>query len=90
MKTVAIRDLKNWNQASVEVRGWLYNKRSSGKIAFLIVRDGSGLLQCVISRQEQPEMFALVKDLALETALIVRGKIRLEKRSPGGVEMDPL
>ncbi len=90
MKTVAIKDLKNWNRVSVEVRGWLYNKRSSGKIAFLIVRDGSGLLQCVITKQEQPELFALVKDLSLETALIVRGRIRLEDRSPGGVEMDPI
>ena len=74
---------------SVEIAGWLYNLRRSGKICFPQVRDGTGILQCVAVKNALPEpVFEALKDLTQESSLIVRGKIRAESRAPGGFEMD--
>lgn len=73
----------------VELAGWLYNLRSSGKICFPQVRDGSGIMQCVaVKAQIGDEAFETLKRLTQESSLIVRGKIRAEQRAPGGFEMD--
>ncbi|HTO90464.1 MAG TPA: asparagine--tRNA ligase [Candidatus Sulfotelmatobacter sp.] len=73
---------------SVEVRGWLTHRRSSGKIQFLVVRDGSGVLQCVAGREDlTPEAWQASSELGQESALVVRGDLRADPRSPGGVEM---
>jgi asparaginyl-tRNA synthetase len=74
---------------TVEIAGWLYNLRKSGKIVFPIVRDGTGLMQCVALKTALPEeTFEQLKHLTQESSLIVRGKIRAEARAPGGYEMD--
>jgi asparaginyl-tRNA synthetase len=74
---------------SVELAGWLYNLRKSGKIIFPLVRDGSGIMQCVALKTELPEAaFETLKNLTQESSLLVRGKIRAESRAPGGFEMD--
>ncbi len=74
---------------TVEIPGWLYNLRKSGKIVFPILRDGTGLMQCVAMKNELPEeVFEELKHLTQESSLIVRGKIRAEVRAPGGYEMD--
>ena len=74
---------------SVEIAGWLYNLRRSGKICFPQVRDGTGIIQCVAVKSALPEeMFEKLKDLTQESSLIVRGKIRAEPRAPGGYELD--
>ena len=74
---------------SVEIPGWLYNLRKSGKIVFPILRDGTGLMQCVALRSALPEdVFEELKHLTQESSLIVRGRIRAEARAPGGYEMD--
>jgi len=74
---------------SVELVGWLYNLRKSGKIIFPLVRDGSGIMQCVALKTELPEAaFETLKNLTQESSLLVRGKIRAESRAPGGFEMD--
>ena len=71
------------------LRGWLHNRRSSGKIHFLTVRDGSGFIQCVMSRQAVgDETFKRADHLAQETALVVHGTVRADKRAPGGYEID--
>jgi asparaginyl-tRNA synthetase len=73
----------------VEIAGWLYNLRKSGKIVFPIVRDGTGLIQCVAMKNELPEeIFESLKHLTQESSLIVRGKLRAEARAQGGYEMD--
>jgi asparaginyl-tRNA synthetase len=73
----------------VEIAGWLYNLRKSGKIVFPIVRDGTGLMQCVAMKNELPEeVFESLKHLTQESSLIVRGKLRAEARAQGGYEMD--
>ncbi|MGD0497005.1 MAG: asparagine--tRNA ligase [Bryobacteraceae bacterium] len=74
---------------TVQIAGWLYNLRRSGKIAFPILRDGTGLMQCVAVKSALPEeLFETIKNLTQESSIIVTGKIRAEQRAPGGFEMD--
>src|SRR3954449_9791361 len=74
---------------SVTIRGWLYNLRESGKLLFPIFRDGSGVIQGVVAKNAvAPEVFETVKHLTLESSVIVSGKVRADKRAPGGYEMD--
>jgi len=72
----------------VEIRGWLYNKRSSGKIHFLLIRDGSGIMQAVMAKSEVPaEAFQAAEALTQESSIIVRGMLRADPRAPGGYEL---
>src|SRR5215469_8989744 len=74
---------------TVEIAGWLYNLRRSGKICFPQVRDGTGIMQCVAVKSALPaELFETLKDLTQESSVIVRGKIRAEPRAHGGFELD--
>jgi len=74
---------------TVTVRGWLYNLRESGKLLFPIFRDGSGVIQGVVPKsQVSPEVFDTVKNLTLESSVVVIGKVRADKRAPGGYELD--
>src|SRR5580700_1022495 len=74
---------------TVEIAGWLYNLRRSGKICFPQVRDGTGIIQCVAVKSALPEaLFETLRDLTQESSLIIRGKIRAEQRAPGGFELD--
>ncbi|MEO0179481.1 MAG: asparagine--tRNA ligase [candidate division WOR-3 bacterium] len=86
MKSIYIEELKNFVNQEVEIKGWLYNKRSSGSIKFLIVRDGTGFVQCVFSKSDvSKETFEL--DIPYESSIIVRGIVREDKRAPGGYEI---
>ena len=79
-----------WRHVGEEVtlRGWLYNRRSSGKIHFLLVRDGTGLCQCVASLADiGAQQFAAADHLAQETSLEVSGMVRADQRAPGGYEL---
>ncbi len=88
MERVWIEDLGKFVGEEVEVRGWLFNKRSSGKVRFLIVRDGTGFLQVVMIKNDlPPEIFNLYDRLTYEDAIIVRGVVKREKRAPGGYEL---
>ena len=71
----------------VTLRGWLYNLRESGKLLFPIFRDGTALMQGVVSQKEQPEAFAALRGLTQESSVEVTGKIRREPRAPGGYEI---
>jgi len=74
---------------SVEIHGWLYNLRESGKLLFPQFRDGSGVIQGVVAKNAVPaEVFDAVKTLTQESSVIVRGKVRADKRAPGGYELD--
>jgi asparaginyl-tRNA synthetase len=74
---------------SVTIRGWLYNLRESGKLLFPIFRDGTGLIQGVVPKSAvAPEVFEAVKGLTQESSVIVEGKVRADKRAPGGYELD--
>lgn len=69
------------------IRGWLYNLRESGKLLFPIFRDGTGVMQGVVSLKEYPQAFEALKGLTLESSVIVTGKIQPEPRAPGGYEI---
>jgi asparaginyl-tRNA synthetase len=73
---------------TVEVRGWVSHRRSSGKVQFLVVRDGSGIMQCVAGVKDlDPAAWEAAQHLTQESAVIVRGALRADARAPGGVEM---
>ena len=72
---------------NVTIRGWLYNLRESGKLLFPIFRDGTGIMQGVVSQKEHPEVFSALKGLPQESSVIATGAIRAEPRAPGGFEM---
>jgi asparaginyl-tRNA synthetase len=84
-----IEDIAKHEGQSVTIRGWLHNRRSSGKIHFLQIRDGTGFIQAVMSRQAVPdEVFTLADHLSQETSLVLHGTVRADKRAPGGYEID--
>src|SRR6204780_810180 len=73
--------------SSVTIQGWLYNQRESGKLLFPIFRDGTGVIQGVVSQKEQPEAFEALKGLTRESSVVVTGTIRAEALATGGFEM---
>jgi asparaginyl-tRNA synthetase len=74
---------------SVTIRGWLYNLRESGKLLFPQLRDGSGVIQGIVPKNAvSPDVFEAVKGLTQESSVIVEGKVRADKRAPGGYELD--
>jgi asparaginyl-tRNA synthetase len=86
---IRIEDAARHVGETVSVPGWLYNLRRSGKIVFPLVRDGTGIMQCVGVKSALPEnVFDALKDLTQESSLVLTGKIRAEQRAPGGYEMD--
>lgn len=88
MAWVYIRDLKDHIGEDVTVKGWMYNKRSSGKIHFLQLRDGTGTVQGVMVKAEvKEEQFLAAKGLWLEASLEVTGTVREDTRAPSGVEL---
>jgi asparaginyl-tRNA synthetase len=83
-----IEDLRGRTGEEVLLEGWLYNRRSSGKLEFLLVRDGSGIVQCVAASKELPqEVFTRCATATQESAVRVRGVVREDRRAPSGVEL---
>ncbi len=83
-----IDELKQYSGKEVTVRGWVYNRRDSGKIRFVILRDGTGLLQCVFVGSEVDEACFNLADILNQEALVeISGVIREDKRAPAGVEL---
>ncbi len=86
-----IKDLSKHVGKEVVLKGWLYNQRSSGKIRFLLLRDGSGIVQVVaVQKVIGDEVFSSLEKLTQESSIIITGKVREEKRAPGGFELDLL
>ncbi|MBU1299101.1 MAG: asparagine--tRNA ligase [Bacteroidetes bacterium] len=84
-----IEELSKYVGDEVEIKGWVYNKRSSGKIRFIIVRDGTGIVQCIMMKNAiSEEVFTKFDELTQESSLIVVGKVRKENRAPGGYELE--
>jgi len=89
MTVAYVADVGAHEGSEVTLRGWLYNKRSSGKLQFLLLRDGTGVIQCVAFKGNfPPEQFAELDGVTQESSLEVRGKVRKDSRSPGGYEID--
>jgi asparaginyl-tRNA synthetase len=84
----SIADLPALAGSSVTIRGWVVTTRSSGKIGFLVLRDGTGHLQAVLSKGELPEaLWENFKQLTQEASVAVTGTVRADRRAPGGVEL---
>ena len=84
-----IEDIARFEGQGVTIRGWLHNRRSSGKIHFLQVRDGTGFIQCVMSKQAVgEEIFKKADHLTQESAITVHGTVRADSRAPSGYEID--
>jgi len=89
MNTVRIEDFRGHAGEEVVVRGWIHNKRSSGKLQFLIVRDGSGYAQAVVSKKTvSPEAWEALDRAGQESSVEVAGRVREDARAPGGFEVD--
>jgi asparaginyl-tRNA synthetase len=89
MKRIYIDELQHHVGEAVTLRGWLYNKRSSGKIRFLVMRDGTGLVQGVLAKGAvADDVFSRFDDLTQESSFSLSGTVRQEKRAPGGFELD--
>ena len=86
---VYIEDIGEHEGEEVTIKGWLHNRRSSGRIHFLILRDGSGFIQSVMSKAAVgDEMFKAADHLSQETSVVVTGTARADARAPGGCEID--
>jgi asparaginyl-tRNA synthetase len=84
-----IEDIARYEGQAVTLRGWLHNRRSSGKIHFLTVRDGTGFIQCVMSKKAVgDDVFQTADHLSQESAVVVHGSVRADARAPGGYEID--
>src|SRR5262244_869733 len=84
-----IAEIGKHDGQAVTIRGWLYNLRESGKLLFPQFRDGSGVIQGVVPKDAvPPEVFDAIKGLTQESSVIVEGKVRADKRAPGGYELD--
>ncbi len=87
MPVVTIAEVSQHEGREVTLRGWLYNLRESGKLLFPIFRDGTGLIQGVVSQKDQPAAFDALRGLTQESSVVVTGQISVEKRAPGGYEI---
>jgi len=89
MKRFYVVDAAKHEGTTAEVKGWLYNRRESGKILFLQVRDGTGIIQCIVEKKNfSDETFEKLKDINYESSIIVKGLLKADSRAPGGFEMN--
>ena len=88
MKQTYIDQLKAQIGEEVTLKGWLYNSRSSGKLVFLQLRDGTGIVQCVVFKGNDEEVFERAKGIGQESSIIVTGSVKADERSSLGVELD--
>ncbi|MBP9663250.1 MAG: asparagine--tRNA ligase [Pyrinomonadaceae bacterium] len=88
MNQTYINHLRGHIGQSVTLKGWLYNKRSSGKLVFLQMRDGTGIVQCVVFKPNDEALYELADSLGQESSIIVTGTVKEDTRSSIGVELD--
>src|SRR5215213_415485 len=89
MDQTYIKDVSKHVGEEIIIKGWLYNQRSSGKLIFPQIRDGSGTIQGVVFKKNVPErVWTDFEKLTQESSIVVRGKARADERAPGGFELD--
>jgi asparaginyl-tRNA synthetase len=89
MSQVYITELSKHVGEDVTLKGWLYNSRSSGKLVFPQLRDGTGIVQCVVFKGNvEPEVFEAIKSAGQESSIVINGTVKEEPRAPGGFEID--
>jgi len=88
MKVVRISDIENYETKEIEIRGWLYNRRSSGSVKFLIIRDGTGFIQATLIKNEvDKEIFEKIDEIEYESSIKIIGVVKKENRAPLGFEI---
>ena len=88
MDIARIDKIRNFKNSLVKLNGWVYNSRSSGKIGFLMLRDGFGIIQCIISKSDiGDDSFKQFKKLTQESSLSIVGNVVENERAPGGFEI---
>ena len=87
MKWVYAEQIGKYLGQDVVIKGWVYHLRSSGKIRFVVLRDGTGLVQCVIAQAESESAFDAFDELTQETSCVIEGMVREDERAPGGYEV---
>ena len=81
---IQIGEIAQYDGQEVTVRGWLYNRTDKGRLQFLLVRDGTGIAQCVAFKKDLPEeVFEAARSLTQESSVIVTGIVRSDERAPG-------
>src|SRR5215510_3862587 len=89
MTQTYIRDVSKHDAEEITIKGWLYNLRSSGKLMFPQIRDGSGIIQGVVFKKNVPEqVWEDCAKLTQESSVVVTGTVRADERAPGGFELD--
>ena len=89
MTQTYISDIANHLGAEITIKGWLYNKRSSGKLGFLEIRDGAGLIQGIVSKKDvSEETWANTEKVTQESSVIITGVPREHPKKPGVYELD--
>lgn len=89
MRHIQIKDLAQFVGKEISLNGWVYNKRSSGKVKFVILRDGTGYLQCIYFKGNvTPDVFEIADKIGQESSITVTGIVKDEPRAPGGFELD--
>ncbi|MCD6303303.1 MAG: asparagine--tRNA ligase, partial [Anaerolineae bacterium] len=87
-QVVTIADIPQHADQEITIRGWLYKKTDKGRLKFLLIRDGTGIVQGVVFKKEvSPSCFANAQELTQESSLIVTGSVRKDDRAPGGYEL---
>ena len=85
---IYIEDIAQYEGKKVTLYGWLYNKRLKGKLAFLLLRDGTGIIQCVMSVGDVgEEIFQRAEEVTQESSIVITGTVRADQRAPGGYEI---
>ena len=88
MTVARINRISKFEGQRVQLNGWVYNSRRSGKIGFLMLRDGFGLIQCIVAKNDVgEEKFEIFKSLTQESSLSVNGEVVKNDRAPGGFEL---
>ncbi|MFB6290749.1 MAG: asparagine--tRNA ligase [Candidatus Bipolaricaulia bacterium] len=89
MNQISISEVENYDEEEVTIKGWLYNRRSSGGIQFIQIRDGTGIIQGVLKEDSVgTELFEKTLDLKRESSIIVTGKVKEDERAPIGYELE--
>ena len=88
LKSILLTNVNKYSDSEVRINGWVYNKRSSGKVGFLMLRDGTGTIQCIFFKPEiGEELFSQFKSLTQESSITIEGKVAVNDRADGGFEI---
>jgi asparaginyl-tRNA synthetase len=87
MQIITIDKASQYIDQEILLQGWLYNKRSSGNLLFLQIRDGTGVLQGILAQSDDPDLYTIADALPRETSLCVSGTLRADERAPSGCEL---